>query len=63
MHIVVLRNEDSVELERLIAEGRTLIERRDSMELFRDYAAEARSNVTLACPGVRAPARRSTTGH
>ena len=30
----------SVELERLIAEGRTLIERRDSMELFRDHAAD-----------------------
>jgi len=31
----------SVELERLVAEGQTLIERRDSMELFRDHAAEA----------------------
>jgi len=30
----------SVELERLIAEGLTLIERRDGMELFRDLAAE-----------------------
>lgn len=30
----------SVELERLTAEGQTLIERRDSMELFRDLAAE-----------------------
>jgi len=30
----------SVELERLIVEGQTLIERRDSMELFRDEAAE-----------------------
>jgi hypothetical protein len=30
----------SVELERLIVEGLTLIERRDSMELFRDEAAE-----------------------
>ncbi|WP_041926734.1 DUF2493 domain-containing protein [Methylocystis sp. SC2] len=30
----------SVELERLITEGRTLIERRDSMELFRDEAAD-----------------------
>jgi hypothetical protein len=29
----------SVELERLIAEGLTLIERRNSMELFRDHAA------------------------
>ncbi len=31
----------SVQLERLVAEGQTLIERRDSMELFRDHAAEA----------------------
>ena len=31
----------SVELERLTAEGQTLIERRDSMELFRDLSAEA----------------------
>ena len=31
----------SVEFERLIAEGQTLIERRDSMEIFRDHAAEA----------------------
>ena len=30
----------SVELERLTAEGQTLIERRNSMELFRDQAAE-----------------------
>ncbi|NJL72949.1 MAG: DUF2493 domain-containing protein [Candidatus Competibacteraceae bacterium] len=30
----------SVELERLIAEGVTLIERRDAMEAFRDHAAE-----------------------
>jgi hypothetical protein len=30
----------SVELERLIAEGLTLIERRNSMELFRDQAAD-----------------------
>ena len=30
----------SVELERLVAEGLTLIERRNSMELFRDVAAE-----------------------
>jgi len=30
----------SVELERLIAEGQTLIERRDSMELFRDHAVD-----------------------
>ena len=31
----------SVELERLTAEGQTLVERRASMELFRDLAAEA----------------------
>lgn len=30
----------SVELERLIAEGRTLIERRDAAELMRDHAAQ-----------------------
>ena len=30
----------SVELERLIAEGRTLIERRNAMEFFRDQAAD-----------------------
>src|SRR5207248_4090122 len=30
----------SVELERLVAEGITLIERRNSVELFRDVAAE-----------------------
>src|SRR5208282_6692401 len=30
----------SVELERLTAEGQTLIERRDSMEFFRDQAAD-----------------------
>ena len=31
----------SVELERLTAEGQTMIERRNSMELFRDVAVEA----------------------
>jgi hypothetical protein len=31
----------SVELERLICEGQTLLERRDSLELFRDQAADA----------------------
>ncbi|MGO4339363.1 DUF2493 domain-containing protein [Labrys sp. KB_33_2] len=31
----------SVDLERLTAEGQTLLERRDSMELFREIAAEA----------------------
>jgi hypothetical protein len=30
----------SVELERLVAQGLTLIERRDAMELFRDHAAD-----------------------
>jgi len=30
----------SVELERLLAQGQTLIERRDTMELFRDQAAD-----------------------
>jgi len=30
----------SVELERLVAQGLTLIERRDTMELFRDHAAD-----------------------
>lgn len=36
----------SVELERLTAEGQTLIERRASMELFRDLAAEAFEHYT-----------------
>lgn len=36
----------SVELERLIAEGLTLIERRNAMELFRDQAAELFSTHT-----------------
>lgn len=36
----------SVELERLTAEGQTLIERRNSMELFRDLSAEAFENHT-----------------
>jgi hypothetical protein len=31
----------SVELERLICEGQTLLERRDSLELFRDQASDA----------------------
>ena len=30
----------SVELERLIAQGTTMVERRDTMEVFRDHAAE-----------------------
>ena len=36
----------SVELERLTAEGQTLIERRNSMELFRDLADEAYEHHT-----------------
>ncbi|KAA3513773.1 DUF2493 domain-containing protein [Agrobacterium vitis] len=38
----------SVELERLTAEGQTLIERRNSMELFRDLSAEAFEHHTGA---------------
>jgi hypothetical protein len=36
----------SVELERLVAEGLTLIERRNSMELFRDLAADQFERAT-----------------
>jgi YspA, cpYpsA-related SLOG family len=36
----------SVELERLLAQGRDLIERRDAFELFRDYAAELFATMT-----------------
>jgi len=36
----------SVELERLVAEGLTLIERRNSMELFRDIAADQFERAT-----------------
>lgn len=39
----------SVELERLTAEGITLVERRNAMELFRDQAAE-RSEVQIGSP-------------
>ena len=39
----------SVELERLIAEGLTLIERRNSMELFRDQAADHFERYTSSC--------------
>jgi hypothetical protein len=39
----------SVELERLIAEGLTLIERRNSMEMFRDQAAEHFERHTGSC--------------
>jgi hypothetical protein len=38
----------SVELERLLAEGLTLIERRNSMELFRDVAADQFERATGA---------------
>ena len=42
----------SVELERLTAEGMTLIERRNSMEYFRDQAAEhsLANRIALASP-------------
>jgi hypothetical protein len=36
----------SVDLERLTAEGQTLIERRDSMELFRDEASDQFERIT-----------------
>jgi hypothetical protein len=36
----------SVELERLVAEGLTLIERRNSMELFRDIASDQFEHAT-----------------
>ena len=49
----------SVELERLTAEGITLIERRNSMELFRDQAAE-RFEVHTGSPWRPAPDRWST---
>jgi hypothetical protein len=39
----------SVELEQLIAEGLTLIERRNSMELFRDQAADQFERHTGSC--------------
>jgi SLOG family YspA-like protein len=39
----------SVELERFIAEGLTLIERRNSMELFRDQAADQFERYTGSC--------------
>ena len=51
----------SVELERLTAEGLTLIERRNGMELFRDQAADQLRASTPAQPGARAPDRWSTT--
>jgi hypothetical protein len=50
----------SVELERLVAEGLTFVERRDAMEIFRDHAADLYERTPVR-PGARAPARRSTT--
>ena len=49
-----------VELERLTAEGLTLIERRNAMEFFRDRPPSS-SSATPARSGGRAPARWSTT--
>ena len=48
----------SVELERLVAEGLTLIERRNAFEFLRDWPPTS-SRATPAQPGVRAPARWS----
>src|SRR5262250_1222369 len=39
----------SVELERLLAQGLTLIERRDAVELFRDIAADLYERHTGSC--------------
>jgi hypothetical protein len=39
----------SVELERLIAEGMTLLERRNAMEFFRDHAADLFETHTGSC--------------
>ncbi|MET4606901.1 hypothetical protein ABIB90_006404 [Bradyrhizobium sp. JR4.1] len=50
----------SVELERPIAEAKTLIERRNAFELLRDQAASTTS-ATPASPGSRAADRKSTT--
>ena len=49
----------SVELERAVAEGITLIERRDTMEFFRECAADQLSHPSPARPGSRAPDRAS----
>jgi hypothetical protein len=51
----------SVELERLVAEGLTLIERRNAMELSATRPPSA-SRPTPARPGGRAPDRWSITG-
>ena len=50
----------SVELERLIAQGLTLIERRNAFEFFRDHLASS-TRPRPAPPGVRVPVRRSIT--
>lgn len=51
----------SVELERLTAEGITLVERRNSIELFRDQAARTRAATTSRSSWmIRASTPRST---
>ena len=50
----------SVELERLIAQGLTLVERRNAFEFFRDNLASS-IRPRPAPHGVRAPVRRSIT--
>ena len=52
----------SVELERLIAEGLTLIERRNAYEIFRDEAQEQFERLTLSawCPKVGSLVSRRT---
>ena len=52
----------SVELERLISQGISLIERRNGIEFVRDHAAE-RFEAAPDPPGARAPDRWSITGH
>ena len=51
----------SVELERLIRQGRTLIERRNGFEFFRDHAAELYRRAARDPRGVPAPDRWLTT--
>ena len=50
----------SVELERLLAEGMTLIERRNAFELMRDHAAEQFETHTRSAMASRTPGRWST---
>ncbi len=50
----------SVELERLTAQGLTMIERRNAMEFFRDQPSSSSSAIP-AWPGGRAQGRPSTT--